>query len=107
MIARIWHGRVPLEKAAEYERYVFDTGIRAYRATPGNLGAWLLRRNEDDVAHFTTLSFWESIHAIITFAGPDYEVARYFPRDDDYLLEREPKVVHYDVVGPHPSAGDT
>jgi len=28
---------------------------------------------------------------------PDYR-ARYYSEDDDFLLEREPTVIHYDVV---------
>lgn len=98
MIARLWHGRVPLAKAAEYEAYLAATGLADYRATPGNRGAWLLRHDEGEVAHFTTLTFWESIDAIVAFAGPDYERARYYPEDDAFLLEREPRVRHMTVV---------
>jgi heme-degrading monooxygenase HmoA len=96
----MWHGRVPLEKAAAYEAYLETTGLTDYRATPGNRGAWLLRRDEQDVVHFTTLTFWDSIAAIQAFAGADYEIARYYPLDDEYLLEREPRVLHYVVVSP-------
>jgi hypothetical protein len=28
----------------------------------------------------------------------DYERARYYPEDDDYLLEREELVTHYEVL---------
>lgn len=98
MIARMWHGRVPLAKAAAYEEYLRKTGLADYRATPGNLGVHLLRRDEDGVAHFTTLTFWESVEAIRAFAGADYERARYYPEDDEYLLEREPRVFHHHVV---------
>ncbi|MDF1503627.1 hypothetical protein [Roseisolibacter sp. H3M3-2] len=99
MIARMWHGRVPLAKADAYAAYVEATGLAGYRATPGNRGAWLLRRDEGDEAHFTTLSFWDSVAAIVAFAGADYELARYYPEDDDYLLEREPRVRHFVAVG--------
>ena len=98
MIARMWHGRVPLAKAAAYEAYLEATGLADYRTTPGNRGAWLLRRDEGEVAHFTTLTFWDSVAAIVAFAGADYERARYYPEDDAYLLEREPHVLHFTVV---------
>lgn len=98
MIARMWHGRVPRTKAAAYEAYLAATGLADYCSTPGNRGAWLLRRDEGDVVHFTTLTSWESVAAIIAFAGPDYERARYYPEDDAYLLEREPHVQHFTVV---------
>ena len=99
MIARMWHGRVPLAKADAYATYLEATGLADYRATAGNRGAWLLRRDEGDVAHFTTLTFWDSVAAIVAFAGAEYERARYYPEDDAYLLEREPLVRHFTVVG--------
>lgn len=102
MIARMWHGRVPLAKAAAYAAYLETTGLADYRATPGNRGTWLLRRDDGGVAHFTTLTFWESWDAVRAFAGADYEVARYYPEDDAYLVEREPRVVHFDVVAGPP-----
>jgi heme-degrading monooxygenase HmoA len=104
MIARMWHGRVPLANAAAYEAYLESTGLADYRATPGNRGTWLLRRDDDGVAHFTTLTFWDSLAAIQAFAGADHEAARYYPEDDAYLLEREPRVVHFDVVAGPPGA---
>ena len=99
MIARLWQGRVPLDKADAYVAYLEATGLADYRATAGNRGAWLLRRDEGDVAHFTTLTFWDSVAAIVAFAGDDYERARYYAEDDAYLLEREPYVRHFAVVG--------
>jgi heme-degrading monooxygenase HmoA len=97
MIARIWHGKTKASDAEEYLAYLFKSGIPAYRATRGNKGAWVLRRIDGDVAHFTTLSFWESRDAIAAFAGPDIEVAKYYPEDEKYLLEFEPTVMHYDL----------
>lgn len=97
MIARLWHGRTKAADAVEYKRYLFNSGIPAYRATAGNRGAWVLCRPEGDIAHFLTLSFWESWDAIKTFAGEAIETARYFPEDEKYLLEFEPTVTHYEV----------
>ncbi|HZW94667.1 MAG TPA: hypothetical protein VFF64_17090 [Candidatus Eremiobacteraceae bacterium] len=97
MIARIWHGKTKASDAAAYLAYLFKSGIPAYRATRGNKGAWVLRRIDNDVAHFLTLSFWESREAIAAFAGSDIEVAKYYPEDEKYLLEFEPKVTHYEL----------
>ena len=98
MIARSWHGRVPLNRATDYEAYLRKTGLADYERVPGNRGVYVLRRDEGDVTHFTTLTFWDSVDAIRAFAGADYERARYYPEDDAYLLEREPFVTHYTVV---------
>jgi len=48
---------------------------------------------------FITLTFWKDRDSIKAFAGEDVEVAKYYPEDKDFLLEFEPKVVHYEVVG--------
>lgn len=104
MIARTWHGRVPTAKADAYHRYLLSTGLADYRATPGNRGVFVFRRLEGDVAHFVLLTLWESVDSIVAFAGPDYEQARYYPEDDAYLLEREPHVVHYEVLDSAPRA---
>jgi len=39
------------------------------------------------------LTLWESLDAIKQFAGPDFEKARYYPEDDEYLMERELTVI--------------
>jgi hypothetical protein len=41
---------------------------------------------------------WDSIDAIQEFAGEEYERARYYPEDDEFLLEREEHVGHAEVV---------
>ena len=97
MIARIWHGTTELAKAKDYLELLNRTGIPDYRNTKGNLGAYVLRRIENDKAHFLTFSLWESLDAIKTFAGEGYERARYYPEDKDFLLEFEPNVQHYEV----------
>ena len=104
MTARIWHGRVSAEKADAYHAYLLRTGLNDYASTPGNQGVQVLRRTDGGVAHFLLLTFWESLDAIRAFAGSDYEQARYYPEDDDYLLEREPLVTHYDVLSTPPPA---
>jgi heme-degrading monooxygenase HmoA len=96
MLARIWHGVIPAEKADEYLAYLNRTGLPDYRATPGNRGAFVLRRVEGEHAHFLTVSLWDSIESIKGFAGDDYERARYYPEDERFLLEFEPTVQHYE-----------
>ena len=101
MIARIWHGITPAEKADEYHRFLQHSGISDYQAVEGNRGVIVMRRIEGDVAHFTLLTLWESEEAIRKFAGDDIEVARYYPEDADFLLEFEPNVIHHDVLEQH------
>ena len=98
MIARVWHGEVPAAKGDEYHEYLLSTGVPDLRATPGNRGVYVMRRLKDDRARFTMISLWDSIEAIRSFAGEDEEVARYYPKDADYLFELAPTVSHYDVI---------
>ena len=98
MIARTWHGVVPLEKAEAYHAYLLDTGVPDLRATPGNRGVYVLRRAEGEQAHFFMISLWVSLEAIRAFAGDDIERARYYPRDREFLTELEPTVTHYEVL---------
>lgn len=98
MIARTWHGRVPASKSDEYYEYLLSTGLADYQSAPGNRGLLVQRYREGDVTHFVLTTLWDDIESIKRFAGEDYEVARYYARDDDYLLEREPYVTHAEVL---------
>ena len=99
MVARMWHGRVPTDKAERYRDFLNARAIPDYRSVPGNISVQVLERPDGPVTHFVTLTFWVSMTAIRGFAGDDVEMAKYYPEDRDFLLEYEPKVVHYDVVG--------
>ncbi len=98
MIARTWNGRTKCEHAEAYLKVVLETGLTDIPQTPGNQGAWLLRREDGDEAEFFLISLWDSLESIRAFTGPDVDRARYYPEDDAYLLEKAEKVVHYEVV---------
>ena len=99
MIVRMWHGRVATSKAQSYRKFLNQRAIPDYQSVVGNISAHILERQEGEVTHFITMTFWISMDAIIGFAGNDPEMAKYYPEDKDYLLEFESKVVHYEVVG--------
>ena len=94
IITRIWHGRTRAEQADEYLEFLIETGVSDYKKTPGNLSVEILRRIEDDVCHFWTVTTWDSFENIKKFAGEDYEKAKYYEEDKRYLLEFEPHVIH-------------
>ena len=99
MVVRMWHGRVPTAKAQRYREFLSARAIPDYRSVPGNVSAYVLERLDGPVTHFITMTFWDSMAAIQGFAGNDLQVAKYYPEDRDFLLEYEPTVVHYEVVG--------
>jgi len=98
VIARIWRGAVRRQDSDAYVDYLRATGLPEYRATPGNRGAWILRREYGEQTEFVTLSFWDSREAVELFAGPDPERAVFYPEDDRYLVERDELVAHYEVA---------
>jgi quinol monooxygenase YgiN len=98
MIARTWRGVTPESKSKAYFDYLMKTGVQACRATEGNRGVYVLRRIHEERAEFLFISLWESTAAIRKFAGEDIEKAVYFPEDEEFLLELEPNVAHYEVL---------
>jgi heme-degrading monooxygenase HmoA len=97
MVTRIWHGATPAAKSDEYLNLMRTVAIPDYRSTPGNKGAYALRRIEGDTAHFLMMTFWESEEAIRAFAGDDITVAKYYDFDKDFLIELEPCSMHYEM----------
>jgi heme-degrading monooxygenase HmoA len=97
MVARTWRGWTRTEDADDYAGYIAETGLRSYRQTPGNRGAWIMRRDEGGRTEFVTLSFWDSLDAIRAFAGDDLERAVYYPEDDRFLVDREDRVKHWEL----------
>ena len=95
MIVRMWRGRTMAAQADEYVEYMTTTGVARQRATPGNVGSMILRREIGDETEFLVVSLWESLEAVRAFAGDRPEVAVYYPEDDTFLLEFEPEVRHY------------
>jgi heme-degrading monooxygenase HmoA len=91
----MWRGWTRREDADAYAAYIEETGMDEYRRTPGNRGAWLMRRDEGERTAFVTLSFWDSLDAIRGFAGDDVERAVYYPEDERFLVEHEDTVTHW------------
>jgi heme-degrading monooxygenase HmoA len=108
MIARTWSGTVQRADAEEYAEYIRATGFAEDGQTPGNLGAWLLRRDDGHRTEFITLSLWDSVDAIRAFAGHDIDAAVLYPEDARYLVG-ESTVTHHQIVDqvePAPGSGE-
>ncbi|MHA1331925.1 MAG: antibiotic biosynthesis monooxygenase family protein [Candidatus Hodarchaeales archaeon] len=97
MIVRIWHGRTVKEKADAYMEFLKSKAIPDYQSVEGNLGLTFLKRDEEEITHFLLITYWNSLESIKKFAGSDPEMAKYYPEDDAFLLEKEPTVIHYEV----------
>ena len=104
MIARRWRGKVRAADFDAYLAYLEESGIAALRATPGNEGVVVFRHLDEptDSAEFEVISYWRDLEDIWAFAGDDISVARFFPEDHRYLIERELTVRH-DIVDSYPA----
>jgi len=97
MIARIWEGRTTPSKAADYKEFLLRVAVPDYKSVKEIQRIQFLHHVENNVAYFTLITFWPSIETIKKFAGPDYEKAKYYSEDDEFLLEFPEKVKHYEV----------
>jgi hypothetical protein len=56
MIARMWNGIVPEEKAKDYYQYLLKTSVVDLRAVKGNKGVYILMRVNEGKAYFRMIS---------------------------------------------------
>lgn len=97
MIARIWHGKTRIEDYETYTEFTKKTAIPDYSKTPGFIKLSFLRNIKNNEAHYTLITYWENLEVIKNFAGEDFEKAKYYPEDKNFLLEFEEKVEHFEV----------
>ncbi|HEY9015299.1 MAG TPA: hypothetical protein VIM84_09580 [Gemmatimonadales bacterium] len=99
MISRIWRGWTTPQNADAYEALLkaeIFTGIVA-RGISGFRGIDLLRREVDQNVEFVTIMWFDSILAVQTFAGEDYERAVVPTRARQLLLRFDERSAHYQV----------
>jgi hypothetical protein len=97
MISRIWRGWTTPENADTYEALLkVFTGIIDRRIS-GFRGIDLLRREQDGAVEFVTIMWFDSLLAVRTFAGEDYERAVVLPQARRLLLRFDERSAHYEV----------
>jgi heme-degrading monooxygenase HmoA len=100
MISRIWHGWTTHENASAYQALLLSeilTGI-ADQDIPGYRGAHLLRREHESEVEFVTILWFESLDAVIAFAGEDYEAAVVLPKARALLSHFDARSAHYETL---------
>ncbi|MEO8672231.1 MAG: hypothetical protein ABI411_13015 [Tahibacter sp.] len=98
MIARIWRGVTLATQADAYLSHLTETGLPDFEQTPGNRGVYVIRRIQGEHCEFQIISLWESMDAVRRFAGKEAERSRYYAEDEQYLLDMEQLVRHYEVA---------
>ena len=97
MIERIWHGKTSEANFGAYTDLLKRIAIPDYQKTAGFKGLTFLRNIANNEAHFNLITYWENLEVIKNFAGQDFEKAKYYPEDNEFLLEFEEKVQHFEV----------
>ncbi|MBN1223963.1 MAG: antibiotic biosynthesis monooxygenase [Candidatus Aminicenantes bacterium] len=100
MIARIWHGRAPQERADAYVFFLETKVFPSIRDIEGHEGAYILQRtlqNSGDV-EFIVLTLWQSMDAVRLFAGDDPSVAVVEDEAKALLSTFDGHVAHFKVV---------
>ena len=96
-VARIWQGCTPAARADEYEKYLYENGIKKIAATKGNLGVQMMRHAKGEVVEFITISYWASRDDIRNYAGENIEKPHHLERDAEFLLELPQAVKNCDL----------
>lgn len=99
MVSRIWRGWTTPQNAAAYEALLkaeIFTGIVA-RGISGFQGIDLLRRETGEEVEFVTIMWFDSLLAVRTFAGEDYERAVVPAKARQLLLRFDERSAHYEV----------
>lgn len=99
MISRIWHGWTTPASADNYEALLKDEiflGIQC-RQISGYRGIHLLRRDVGDEVEFVTIMWFDSLEAVRTFAGEDYDIAVVPPKARALLVRFDERSQHYEV----------
>lgn len=99
MICRIWRGWTELGTANAYERLlkqeifvnIAGRGIEGYR------GLQLLRQEREGEVEFVTLMWFDTLAAVRSFAGEDYEQAVVPPKARAMLSRYDLRSQHYEV----------
>jgi heme-degrading monooxygenase HmoA len=100
MICRLWRGWTTHENAAAYEAIVRGEVIPAIesRRIPGFVAIDLMRREADGEVEFATLMWFESLDAVRSFVGDDYEVAHVPPRARQVLTRFDERSAHFRLL---------
>jgi heme-degrading monooxygenase HmoA len=98
VIARIWRGWTIPENADAYEDFLRTTMFPSIHQVAGFLGADLLRRDDGDEVAFVTITRFESLESVRSFAGDDYEHAVIEPEARRLLAHNDERSEHFEVV---------
>jgi hypothetical protein len=96
LIGRIWRGRVNRDRLEEYLDYNRTEGLGEIARQPGCVGVQQMSTVQGDIAHVTTISYWDSLDAMQAMHGEGVQPS-HLDRDPEFLLELPEEVALVDV----------
>jgi hypothetical protein len=97
MIVRHWRGWTRPENADGYENLLKEKVLPGLKAIEGYQGGYILRHDGADETEFLVLNLFESLKAVIRFAGPNYSVPVFEPEAKLLMSRVENFATHYEV----------
>jgi heme-degrading monooxygenase HmoA len=98
MIARHWRALAHPHEAAAYVEHLQTDTFPQLSKMAGFIDASVLRRDEHRGVEFVVITHWESLDAIVGFAGKDPELAVVPERVRSMMIEFDRRARHYEVV---------
>jgi heme-degrading monooxygenase HmoA len=98
MISRQWRGLARSDAATTYQHHLQTETFPAIRRIEGFVDATILKRPVATGVEFLIVTRWETMEAIVKFAGADPEIAVVPAEVRQMMLEYDAKVRHYEVV---------
>ncbi|MEP6617582.1 MAG: antibiotic biosynthesis monooxygenase [Ginsengibacter sp.] len=97
MVARIWHGFTSPENGNQYESMLRKDVLPGIGRVKGYHGAQLLRKNHVNEVEFITITYFNDLNAVISFAGEDYTKAVIHPEAGKLLIHYDEHSLHYEL----------
>jgi heme-degrading monooxygenase HmoA len=98
MIVRTWAAEASTANADVYVRHFHEAVLPQLADIPGHAGAYLLRRDVGSHVELVVLTLWESMDAIVRFAGNPPDGAVITPAARAMLQRFDSTVRHFDVL---------
>jgi heme-degrading monooxygenase HmoA len=102
MICRMWRGWTSVANAPAYDSYLKNElfpSVERELAPRGYRGFHVLRLDRRDEAEFVTMVWFESLEAVKSFAGADYEKPVISEKAQKLLVRHADRCEHYDLSG--------
>jgi heme-degrading monooxygenase HmoA len=94
----MWRGWSRSDQADRYEQHYRSEVVATLRQVPGFRGARLLRRTIGKETEFVSLTLFDDLNAIRSFAGSDYETAVVAGEARSVLIRFDKRVYHYETA---------